>query len=235
MIHQPHPKLVSIKVPRTGSESFGKILEYLYTTVELMDFVRGMKFNPKIYDPESWFYKDDDPSAPFQKELEGFVVYNMDIQYVHNHVPVTFFSGLWTDAPRVAFLREPVSWIISCYWYAKALGHIPGPMGIWEYVELDYRKNWMTMLVQHIDYFDFIGFQETWKRSVEDFIDRFTHHSSVEFWNKTIPTLNVQKDMAYIRFAKDMSQDKMFIRRCKKLHKEDFKLYQAAYKEFGNE
>lgn len=147
-------ELISIKIPRTGSESFGVVLDNLFPASELMHYIRGMKYNPRIYDPASWYYADPTEHAYFLNELCGFTPYN-DLQYVHNHVPVDFFNKMWDRTPRVTFMREPVSWLISCYWFAQKLGHIPDTMGIWNYVELDYRKNWMSMLMGGgIDHFD---------------------------------------------------------------------------------
>jgi hypothetical protein len=204
----------------------------VYANTQLVDFVKHMKFNPKIYDPDSWYYTDPDPSAPFQAELEGYDPY-YGYQYFHNHVPSSMLKGLWEDAPWITFLREPVSWLISCYWFAKSLRHIPSEMGIWDYLELDYRKNWMTMLVGDLSKYDFIGFQETWRDDAQSVLERYALPTkAIEFGSRPIPTRNVSTDQEYIRFAKDMSQDKMFIRRCKKLHKEDFKLYQSAKEEF---
>ena len=225
-------EVVSIKMPRTGSESFGEILEDLYPSSELWNFIRHMEFNPKIYDPDSQFYHDRDFWLKFRTELINFRPYN-DFQYVHNHVPVGFFEGVWIRSPRVTFLREPVSWLLSCYWFAKTIGHIPKEMGVWDYVELDYRQNWMTMFVEDIKLFDFIGFRETWRNDVAMFIDRFTTYNRTKMEGKMIPTKNVQTDLSYISFRERMLDDKMFVRRCKKLHKEDYKLYEEAYNVFA--
>jgi hypothetical protein len=226
-------EIISIKIPRTGSESFGAVLEKVYPASELWNYIRNMKFNPRIYDPNSWYYQDPDPSAPFQKELEEFRPYS-DMQYVHNHVPAPMFDGFYDDVPRIAFMREPVSWLLSCYWFAKALGHIPKEMGVWDYIEIDYRKNWMAMMLGgDLSRFDFIGFQEEWWTSVQSFIDRFTRSSTVVLWDNPKWTKNVQTSQEYLQFRDGMLKDKMFIRRCKKLHKDDFLLYKEAYNEFA--
>lgn len=221
-------EVVSIKVPRTGSESFRQVLLNLYGNDELVRYVQRMDYNPRIYDPNSWYYRDPQPEILFQSELDKFQPYD-DRQYLHNHVPYKLVEGLWGYSPFVTFLREPVSWLISCYWFAKQLEHVPQEMGIWDYVELDYRQNWMTMMVDDIKHYDFIGFQETWRDDVMMFIDRFASpFYAIQMAGKQIPTRNVQTSQKYIQFRDGMLKDKMFIRRCKKLHKEDFKLYEEA-------
>jgi len=221
-------EVISIKIPRTGSESFGAVLHDLYGQSELRNFIGGMKFNPKIYDPKSWWYAYDHITGIFQDELQEFKPYD-DQQYVHNHVPVELFDGWYDECPRIAFMREPVSWIISCFWFAKMLSHIPEEMGIWEYIELDYRKNWVSMMLGgSLDRFDWIGFQETWLHSVKEFLNRFTNVGETFFWEKPVPTRNVNIDDRYIRFRDDTLKDKAFVRRFKSLHKEDIKLYEEA-------
>ena len=222
-------ELISIKMPRTGSSTFGSILHQVFPDSTIGHFIGNMKHNPLIYNPNSWFYSSDNPAEKFQKELEGYSETG-NKECVHNHVPVTFFDGIWEDTPRITFMREPVSWLLSCYWYARALSHIPKEMKIWDYIELDYRRNWMSMLMGgSVDRFSYIGFQETWLQDTIKILRNFISVPELtKICNNNTPKRNVMTDSAYLSFRKTIVRNKIFINRCKELHKEDFELYEIA-------
>jgi zona occludens toxin (predicted ATPase) len=83
------------------------------------------------------------------------------------------------------------------------------------------------MMGGSIDRFDFIGFLEVFHLSVKQ-ISRL-----YGLGERNILWLNGNYTENYAKISMELKHDKPFVRRVKKIHKQDFELYQKALEKFG--
>ena len=208
-------KLISIRIPKTGSSTLGRYLEKSYRCYKSIED----PFDHPTYDCQSVLYRDREQA---KTNFSGIIY---DRPFLHRHWPVWVFNGLYSGVPRICFMRDPATWVISCYFYALALEHIRDSMGIFEYIEIDYRRNWQSWYMDgSIDNFDFIGFQETFEEDLERLF---------RFLGRKLPSQqkprNVSVDPVYHSVRKDLLQDKQFLRVVRKIFKQDYELYREAW------
>jgi len=216
--------LISVRIPKTGSTTL--------TSYLLASFGEQPIVTPPI--EEAWkessiLYHNRVRSQETIRHYATELLH--EHKFIHLHLPVWVWEDLFPGVPRVCFMREPLTWVISCYFFTKALGHIPKHMGIWEYLEIPYRQNWQSWYMDSdINNFDFIGFQETYD---EDVTELFNYLGKEQPCDQ--PSLNISVDPVFLSVRADLLKDKMFLRRVKKIFKKDYRLYEAAWqREKGN-
>lgn len=216
-------KLISIRVPKTGSSSFGDILKQVYLG-SVGAPVAGTELAPNLHDPNSPWYTD---RAAFKRRWKAFApaaIEQSRVEVIHSHIPVELFDGLYPDAPRVIFLREPTRCIISGFFFAKAVEHIPVDMTIQEYVRLPYRRNWQSVYAGHsLERFLFVGTMEHFDRDVM-YLERLLHWPEVDLSVK----LNVSVSPLYYEERDRLLSDRSFLDDVQIYHEEDVALYQEA-------
>lgn len=213
-------KLILVHIPRTGGStleaylfaSFGDQLTVAYPPIKI----------PVRYS-KSELYGDREP---IQKEFVKYSHYLDDgFKYVSLHLPVWVWQDTFPGVPRCVFMRDPATWIISCFFYAKALEDIPKEMGIFDYMEIPYRQNWQSWFMDgDINNFDFIGFQEDYYNDVRrlfSFLKRETPPMPIP--------INVGVDPAYLKVKAELLKDRMYLRTVRKLFKDDYRLYRKAW------
>ena len=210
-------KIISIRVPKTASSSFGEILKQVYPRI-------GAPWNKfmalDLHDPKSeWYHCRGAFKARWYAEIKKACC-NLDV--VHGHTPVELWDGLFPEAKRICWLRNPVSFIISGYFFAKNLRHISPNMTIWDYVELPYRRNWQTMYTGgDLSRFFFVGKQENFANDVKDLA------MTLRWKRFAIPKLNISVSNAYTRAKGELLSDREFINHVKFNHADDVALYKS--------
>lgn len=216
-------KLISIRIPRTGSSTLDA---YLFASFG----DQPTTFYPPVRIParysNSELYQGDRESI--QKEFEVYApILDKSHEYVHLHLPVWVWKNTFPNVPRIVYMRDPATWVISCFFYSKSMGDIPKTMGIFEYMEIPYRSNWQSWYMDgDIKNFDFIGFQETYSDDVKGLFS---------FLGRELPPLplpmpaNVSVDPVYLKVRSELLKDRIFLRTVRKLFKEDYKLYKEAW------
>jgi hypothetical protein len=157
-------KIISTKIPRTGSSSFGAVLATQYHTAngaELRFKIPGEGLHDAGH---AWYTHRDaflqgwrDVGPP---ELPG-------LEAIHAHRPIEMFKDMWPNAVRVCFMRHPVPQVISGYFFARQIGHISPHMSILEYISIQHRQNWQSMYMGGtLDNYHFVGISEYWAEEV---------------------------------------------------------------------
>ncbi len=217
-------ELISIRIPKTASHT---LEAYLHITFGEQKTVLPSLDYPSRY-KESELYRNKqvaiDKIAKWAKEIEGN-------DYCHAHIPLWAFRGLFPGVPRIVFMRDPATRVISSFFFAKSLGDIPPAMGIFEYMEIPWRRNWQSWFMDgSLVGFDFIGFTESFYEDVGLLYENVLHMECPE---KQVPQ-NVAVDPVYLQVRQDLLKDRMFLRTVRKLYKEDYNLYKGAWKKWKN-
>lgn len=210
-------EIISIRIPKTGSHTLAEYFYYTYGTQE--------PIYPDIIpsnEGASPYYQDREVAKEIIKEYSTRIEGN---QFIHMHIPVWAWDGLFPGVPRICFMRHPVPWLVSNYFFALALGALPNTTTIYDYMSISYRQNWQSWFMNgSIKNFDFIGFQETFD---DDVIELYN------YIGKPLPPKpepqNVSLYPNYLRVKNDLLRDKQFIRQVKRVFKQDFALYREAW------
>jgi len=217
-------KLISIRIPKTASHTLGA---YLYETFGDQNIILPQLKYP-TQDGRSELYHNK------QLAIDCISKYAEDIaenDYCHIHLPLWVYRGLFPGVPRITFMRDPATWVISSFFFTKALEHIPPEMGIFEYMEIPWRRNWQSWFMDgSITEFDFIGFTESFYEDVHLLYKTVLGMKCPE---RQEPQ-NVAVDPVYLQVRADLLKDRMFLRTVRKLYKEDYNLYKGAWKKWKN-
>jgi len=212
--------LISVKIPKTGTSTLGGYLNASFGRQVAVP----LETTP-TYDGQSILYHDREKAQAELREYAGLLCGQ---RYINIHLPVWSWDGLWPGVPRICFVRRPETWVISCYFFALSLQHIPESMTIFEYMEIPYRQNWQAWYMDYdIDNFDFIGFQETFNGDV---IRLF------EFLERPFPgyqeSLNVAVDPIYKAERERLLGDTEYLNMVKRIYQADNDLYWQAWNKF---
>lgn len=87
--------LISVHVPKTGGHAFCNLLVHHYGIERIV------------------------------KDYENTDLRTITDQHrvVHGHFGVAKYHGLFPEARRIAWVRHPVSWVLSYYYYSKSVRH----------------------------------------------------------------------------------------------------------------
>lgn len=199
--------LVSVHVPKTGGHAFCNLLVHHY----------GLERIVKDY--ENTDIRTITPSH----------------RVIHGHFGVVKYHGLFPEARRVAWVRHPVSWVLSYYYYSKSVYH----QGV---CPVNYRLHEENLslsdfahhpLIRNIcsrqylfgaelSDFAFLGIQERFREDVADF-------SRMMGWEPVDPGVdNANPQQGYhLLIARHLS-DKGLVRDLERLNSDDMALYERA-------
>lgn len=215
-------KAISVHIPKTGGQT---LIKYYLAAFGDQNHV-PIPCKPSN-DPTSELYGDRGNVQAMFREYAR----ELDVDYVCLHVPVWAWYGLYPGVPRITFMRDPMTRIISSYFFAHRINKIPPEMGIYDFMEMPSRTNWQSWYMDgSIDKFDFIGFQETFGDDVKYL---FSSVLGLKVPSEIEP-VNVATDTVYFRVRDDLKKDRMFIRQVKKLNKNDYQLYKEAWAKWKN-
>ena len=207
-------ELISVRIPKTGSHT---LLEYLFDTYGVQ-YIALPDLKYPAWDERSELYTNR-PLA--QTIIRKYTRKLREHKFISLHLPVWAFEDIYSGVPRICFMRDPVTWVISCFFFAKSLDHIPQSWGIFQYLELEYRQNWQSWYMDgDTKNFSFIGTLENFDSDV-DRLYRMLGKPRPLY----VQPQNVAPDPLYYRVKKDLLKDKMFIRTVKKVFKLDYQLY----------
>jgi hypothetical protein len=217
-------KAIFIKVPRTGSSAFSHILYRVYDGLHYP--VAPVPIPIEIHNPDDRWYTDREN---FKKEWHDRVE-ELDWsghRYIHVHAPLELWDGFWEGVPRIAFVRNPVDFVISGYFFARHLGHIEKDMTIYQYAKLSYRRNWQSMLVgKDLSRLAYIGCFERYGLSVLEI-------SQLLNWEyiPAAPILNsnLLYHKNYMARLERYRSDVRLLNLVSKYHQEDIKLWKSVY------
>ena len=210
--------LISVRIPKTGSTTLDSYL--------LASFGEQPIIIPPI--EEAWressiLYRNRVGSQETIQHYAAELLH--EHKFIHLHLPVWVWKGLFPGVPRVCFMREPLTWVISCYFFARGLHHIPKKMSIWEYMDIPHRRNWQFWYMNgDISNFDFIGFQETFNHDVAELFS---------YLGRKLPcrqtSQNVSLHEGYASKRNELLMNRNFCRTVKYKFNIDYQLYREAW------
>jgi hypothetical protein len=105
--------VLSVHVPKTAGSTFGNLLTAIYGRDRVYKDYDDYPMNPLSrchVDPEGW------------RELARAQVGSIGPEFaaVHGHFAVEKYRGAFPEARRIAWVRHPVAWVTSLYWFWKS-------------------------------------------------------------------------------------------------------------------
>ena len=218
-------ELVSVHLPKTAGTAFLDILFQVYGKDNIF-----LDYNDKIGDPLSQFNTD---YPNWLKNRDNFIKsINPDALVIHGHFSAVKYDGYFADAKRIVWLREPISRLISHYFYWVGIPPsqnslhkvlLEKNLSLLEFAELPTMQNRMSRIFFRdvdINHFYFIGIQEF-------FEDDLAKLAVLMDWPRvTMPIVNRTNTLGYSSF----DTDKSLMEKLAFLNKEDIGLYQTALK-----
>lgn len=206
-------EIISVHVPKTAGTTFGNLLVRHYG----LDRV----------------FKD------YQGEDLGEV--GPEIRVVHGHFIAGKYHGLYPEARRIAWIRHPVPWVISYYYFAK---NVPRPKGqplfarlhddglsLLEFAEHPFARNivWRSYLygLALEDYF-FVGVQEHFRDDLAE-LNRRMGWPEVE-----VGVENTNPQAGYRERLEAHLADRALVRRIEALNELDMTMYDRVSRMRGH-
>jgi hypothetical protein len=200
-------EIVSVHVPKTGGHAFCNVLVHHY----------GLERIVKDYD-------------------------NIDIRtigpehrVVHGHFGVAKYHGLFPTARRIAWVRHPVSWVISFYYYSKSVHHQAvcpvncrlhtEQLSLEEFAEHPSVRNIVTRQYLYgldLEEFFFVGIQEEFDEDLGDL-------ARMMGWPEVRTGVdNANPEPGYRGLVRRHWSDRALIRRLERLNEADMEYYERA-------
>lgn len=219
-------ELVSIHIPKTAGTAVRNVLRRLYGADLFEDYT------DRPLDPQSIFHSDPCTWRRESDELADRL--GSSHRAIHGHFAAMKYTSRFPQARRIVWLREPISWLISLYFFwrnlprrANTLHHrlLDEGLSFTEFTELPEAQNRFAQVFLRgvrLDDFDFIGLQEHF---AEDFAElvRFMD------WPAVVPEfINANPDPSYRKHARALRSDPALIARLTRLNADDVALYRQA-------
>lgn len=219
--------LISVHVPKTAGTSFRMVLGRVYGPDQIALDYRDVPMDPNApfnRDPEAW-------RQSTRALVEGL---RPDCRVIHGHFSVTKYRGMFPGARRIAWVRHPVSWMISLYFYWKSVPRTENTfqqrlldegLSLAEFVECPEARNRMTRaFLGGVDLadFDFVGVQEYFGDDLRALCRRLGWPAPEAVFENANPAEGYRAEVARIR------GDRRFLRRLEALNPEDMRLYERA-------
>lgn len=187
-------KIIFVHIPKTAGSSFAYFLRKAYgkkvVIRDIEKFWRGTKTDSKEYE-------------------------SYDVIYGHFHSSkYMYLNGL-----MITFLRDPVERVISQFYYSNKPEGVSEDISLTDYAALPVCQNMMVKQLESLDFFDFIGFQEEFNKS----LSRCEEFLGVQFLKRR----DIRSRDNRMRKGGVTNKVKEYIR---KMNKEDDKMYKMALK-----
>jgi Sulfotransferase family len=219
-------ELISIHIPKTAGTAVRNVLRQLYGA----DLVEDYTDRP--LDPQSRFHAH--PRA-WRKESDDFARHlGPGYRAVHGHFAAIKYANHFSEARRIVWLREPISWLISLYYFwknlprrANTLHHrlLDEGLSFIEFTELPETQNRFSQVFlkeTRLDQLDFVGLQE-------HFDEDFAELVRLMDWPEVVPEFtNANPQPSYREYLRALRSDPALIARLTRLNAEDVELYRQA-------
>ncbi len=160
--------LISVHIPKTAGTSFRLILEDVYKKETVFQDYKEREGNVLTE------YEDlDKPRTPIVDILTGHRV-------VHGHFATRKYAGIFPEAKRVTWLRNPVSQIVSYYYYlntrplsdqSEPIIKLAHSLSLLDFARLPQMRNQYTRFYLRgyaLDAYFFVGITEHFATDVAD-------------------------------------------------------------------
>jgi hypothetical protein len=220
-------ELISVHVPKTAGTAFGKLLGLVYRPERVVRDYDDFPMNPTApfnADPVAW-----------RRSADAFIAgIGPEVRALHGHFSVCKYQGHFPNARRVAWVRHPVTWVISLYFFWKTVPMTPNPvryrlrdenLSLLEFAEIPrVRNQFAEVFFRGLDPegFDFVGLQE-------HFADDYAELTGRLNWPTIEPPVeNRNPAPEYQESLRRIQADPALWRRLADLNAHDLDLYERA-------
>lgn len=170
-------ELISIHIHKTGGCSLLRALRYVYGSEEPFTPYTLLGIRPER---DYLLYTDYDARKMAWDEAMKRVPKH--VRVLQDHMPVQLFDGLFPNAKRIVWLRNPVHRVISAYIYDLTKGLIERDCDIRQFITRDRERNVMTFFTAggDLEQFFFVGM-------LEDFAQDLAHLADLLGWPLGFP------------------------------------------------
>ncbi len=222
-------ELLSLHVPKTAGCTFRNILFKVYGEAETRLDYDDVPMNPtSLYnvDRDAW------------RESAFAEVRSIDpaIRAIHGHFAIEKFDDMFPEAPRITWVRHPVPWLISLYYFWKNVPPTTHPLvrrlhfegiSFQEFIEDPYARNQVSDVFlgsKPLESFAFVGIQEQFDTDLT-ILARMMGWPEVE-----VETLNRSPEPSYEERLGELFGDLRLVDRILTLNERDMALYEEALK-----
>jgi hypothetical protein len=219
-------ELVSMHIPKTAGTAVRNVLRQLYGADLFEDYA------DRPLDPQSTFHTDRRAWRTASDELAKRL--RVGHRAVHGHFAAIKYANHFPEARRIVWLREPISWLISLYYFwkhlprrANTLHHrlLDEGLSFIEFTALPETQNRFTQVFlkgTRLAEFDFVGLQEHFNEDFGDLV-------RVMDWPEVVPEFtNANPQPSYREHLRVLRSDPALIARLTQLNADDVELYRQA-------
>lgn len=162
-------EIISIHIMKTAGVSFHVALQRVYgKVISAYQYLDEPGMRPERDD---LLYID----FPERKRLWDIAMDRVgpDVQILADHAPVQLYDGLFSEARRVTWLRDPVARVISNFIHARHYAHLSPTWeqytkSIYQFINYERERNVMSFFTAGGDmgHFFFVGITEHFQRDI---------------------------------------------------------------------
>lgn len=166
-------ELIYIHIPKTGGVSLSEVINHAYGLENVAYPWTWLGMTPESTAGRIATWKAfEDLAYRWKSRVTHVASKQPHIRVLQGHMPVLLFKGIFPEAKRISWVRNPVDRVWSNYIFDKEKKQVPKNMTIEEYVAEFYNGNLMYYyLGGNIDQFYFIGVLEYMRTDILRFCD----------------------------------------------------------------
>lgn len=221
-------QLISIHIPKTAGLSFAVTLREVYGKRAVTGLRTWHVPGPKCHDPNSRFYTDWYWfKVEWDRRMTSTKVPRAKV--IHGHAPACCFEGLFPDAARVVWLRNPADMVLSSIFFKYQLdrrcARANTPL---EMMQNPCGQNVLTLFTSgDLSQFAFVGIVEHYEEDLYKLAQLLNwpagrvhpHHGNIT-WYKP-------------EWRRQLRRDRALVDELKRLNAQDVKLYNEALRRRG--
>lgn len=222
--------ILFIHIPKAAGSHFRTILDRVYTPDQIV-----YDYGDRVAVPSSPF--NADPVRWRRESNEAVRNLSPRVEMIFGHFSVTKYLDLLPQAELMTWVREPISRLISMYFYLKAQDDLPGidhviltaakTVSFLEFAEIPINQNMLTRLYLHpagLDDFSFLGIQEHFEEDLRELTAKLKWPP----FAAPAERVNTNPFTDYRRAVCEIKSDRELIRKIERMNRADVELYRAC-------
>ena len=168
-------EIIYSHIPKTGGVSFRKALLEHYEPNEILHPWFWFGTRPEYQKAIEMWSDYDNLKRKWNKKAENI---HPNVKVIMGHFPMRLFDGLFPEAFRMIFLRNPIDRVISAYYHYKRNEFLVGDhtkpfkprspnMTLKQFADLPRQQDVQHHFIKSAHEFDFIGITEHYKQSLD--------------------------------------------------------------------